>query len=123
MQNRRKFLLTLTAGVVAMSFVVVASVFADELLGVITKVDVEGKKITVEEKGTDKEVVITITDETEQTKKGGGTQKVDLEKLEKGVKKQQDNGKKGINVKVTHEKNVASKIEFQKKGGGKKKDN
>jgi len=123
MQNRRKFLLTLTAGVVAMSFVVVASVLADELLGVITKVDVEGKKITVEEKGTDKEVVITITDETEQTKKGGGTQKVDLEKLEKGVKKQQDAGKKGISVKVTHEKNVASKIEFQKKGGGKKKDN
>jgi len=122
MQNRRKFLLTLTAGIVAMSFVVVASVLADEILGVLTKVDVDAKKITVEEKGTDKEIVLKITDETEQVTKKGAM-KVDLEKLEKGVKKAQDAGKKGITVKVTHEKNVASKIEFQKKGGGKKKDN
>ncbi|MFI5455516.1 MAG: hypothetical protein ACHRXM_08700 [Isosphaerales bacterium] len=119
MQNRRKFLLTLTAGVVAMGFVV-ASVLADELLGVLTKVDVEGKKITVEEKGTDKEIVLKITDDTEQVTKKGAV-KVDLEKLEKGVKKAQDAGRKGVNVKVTHEKNVASKIEFQRKGGGKKK--
>jgi len=118
MQNRRKFLLTLTAGVVAMGFVV-ASVLADELLGVLSKVDVDGKKITIVEKGTDKEIEVKITDDTEVVTKKGAV-KVDLEKLEKQVKKAEDAGKK-VNVKVTHEKNVASKIEFQKKGVGKKK--
>ena len=73
MQNRRKFLLTLTAGVVAMGFVV-ASVLADELLGVLVKVDVEGKKITVEEKGTDKEIELKITDDTEVGHEKGGHQ-------------------------------------------------
>ena len=48
------------------------------------KVDVDGKKITVVEKDTDKEIEIKITDETEQvSKKGNG--KVDLEKLETQV--------------------------------------
>jgi len=119
MQNRRKFLLTLTAGVAAMGFVV-ASVIADELLGTMIKVDVEGKKITVEEKDTDKEIEITVNDDTEVVTKKGAV-KVDLEKLEKNVKKAQDAGRKGVSVKVTHEKKVASKIEFQKKGAGKKK--
>ena len=40
--------------------------------------------------------------------------KVDLEKLETKFKKYEDQGKK-ISVKVTHEKDVASKIEFQRK--------
>jgi LytS/YehU family sensor histidine kinase len=120
MQTRRKFVLTLTAAVVAMGFVV-ASVIADELLGTITKVDVDGKKITVVDKDTDKEVEVTITDETEYVTKKGNM-KVDLDKLEKRVKKAQDAGKKGVDVKVTHENKVASKLEFQKKkGGGKKK--
>ncbi len=118
MQNRRKFLLMLTTGVVAMGFVV-ASVIADELLGVITKVDVEGKKITVEEKDSNKEVEIKITDETEQVSQKG-TSKVDLEKLEGYLKKVQEKGKKGITVKVIHDKGVASKIET-KRGSGKKK--
>jgi len=119
MQNRRKFLLMLTAGVVAMGFVV-ASVVADELLGVITKVDVEGKKITVTEKDTDKEIEVKITDETEQVSKKGNT-KVDLEKLDGFLKKVQDAGKKGLTAKITHEKGVASKIEIQRKKGGAKK--
>ena len=120
MQSHRKLLLILTACCAAMSFVV-ASVLADELLGVLTKVDVAGKKITVVDKDTEKEVEIKVTDETEYPKKGNT--KYDLEKLESTVKKQTDAGKK-VNVKVTHGKNVASKIEFQKKkGAGKKKDN
>jgi uncharacterized OsmC-like protein len=123
MPNRRKFLFTLTAAVVAMGLVV-ASVIADELLGTMIKVDVDGKKITVTEKDTDKDFDLKITDDTEVVTKKGAM-KVDLEKLEKNLKKAQDEGKKGISVKVTHEKNVASKIEFQKKkgGGGKKQDN
>ena len=122
MHNRRKFLLTLTAGAIAMSFVV-ATVIADELLGTIIKVDVEKKKITVAEKDTDKEVEITITDDTEVVTKKGAV-KVDLAKLDENLKKAQDAGKKGIGVTVTHEKNVASKLQMKKKGAGaKKKDN
>src|SRR3954469_4023302 len=114
MKNRREFLLTLTAGLVALA-VVITPVIADELLGVITKVDVEGKKLTVVEKGTDKEVVVTTTADTESVSGKGETNKIDLEKLAKVVAKIQDAGKKGMNVKVTHEKGVASKIEPTKK--------
>ena len=108
MKNRREFLLMLTAGVVALA-VVAAPVIADELLGVLTKVDVEGKKVTVVEKDTDKEIEVTITDDTEYVtpKKSG---KVDLERLAKGIEKAKERGKQGIRVKVTHEKGVASKI-------------
>jgi len=112
MQNRRGFLLTAVMGVVAMALVV-GTVIADELLGALSKVDAEGKTITVVEKDTDKEVVVKITDDTVQVTKKGEV-KVDLEKLSKGLKKAEDAGKK-VNLKVTHEKGVASKIEFQKK--------
>jgi hypothetical protein len=112
MQNRRKFVLTLAAAVAGMGLVV-ASVIADELLGVLSKVDVEGKKITVVEKDTDKEIEIKITDDTETVTKKGAV-KVDLEKLAKNVAKASDAGKK-VSVKVTHEKGVASKIEIQRK--------
>jgi hypothetical protein len=119
MQNRRKFLLMLTAGVVAMGFVV-ASVVADELLGVITKVDVEGKKITViDEKDNDKETEIKITDDTKQMRKGEEVA-VDLEKLSKRVDFAKEKGKKGASAKIIHEKGVATRIEL-KGGFGKKK--
>ena len=114
MKNRRGFLLTCVTGFVAMALVV-GTVIADELLGVLTKVDVEGKKLTVVEKDTDKEVVIKTTEETEWVSKKGD-RKLDtenLEKLDSFVKKVQDAGKKGVNIKVTHEKNVASKIEVK----------
>jgi hypothetical protein len=118
MQNRRRFVLTLTVGIVAMGFVA-AAVLADELIGVITKIDVEGKTLTVVEKETDKEVKIKITDDTEYVTKKG-SMKVDLEKLEKFLTKVQDAGKKGLTATITHEKGVASKIQL-KKGLGKKK--
>jgi len=108
MKNRRGFLLALTTGLVALGLIA-GSALADELFGVITKVDVEGKKITVMEKDTDKEVEVKITDETEYVGKKGAM-KFDLEKIAKGVEKQKDAGKKGIAVKVVHEKAVASKI-------------
>jgi hypothetical protein len=115
MLNRRKFLLTLVAGVVALG-VVGTVALADELMGVITKVDVGAKKITVTSKdGT--ETIVTITDKTEQVSKKG-TNPVDLEKLEKAVKKSLDAGKKGVFAKIEHEKGVASKISL---GFGKKK--
>ena len=114
MKSRRTFLLMLTSGLVAMA-VIVAPVIADELFGVITKVDVPGKKVTVVTKGGD-EVQITTTDDTEWISPKAA-RKIDLEKLETKHKKYQDEEKK-INVKVTHEKNVASKIEFPKKKAG-----
>jgi hypothetical protein len=118
MKNRRGFLLTCVTGFVAMALVV-GTVIADELLGVLTKVDVEGKKLTVVEKDTDKEVVIKTNEDTEWVTKKGNM-KLDseaLEKLDGFVKKVQDAGKKGVTVKVTHEKHVASKLEvkFQKR--------
>jgi hypothetical protein len=114
MQSRRRFLIKVGAGFAAAAMVVVGTVLADELLGVISKVDVEGKKITVIEKDTDKEIEVKITDETEAKTKDGYV-KVDLEKLEKKVQKAVDAGKKGVAAKIIHEKNVASKIEFQRK--------
>jgi hypothetical protein len=118
MQNRRNFLLTLTAGLAATGFVV-ATVLADELIGVITKVDIDGKKLTVIPKDSEKEVQITVNDDTETVTKDG-TVKLDLEKLSKRVDGAKEKGKKGVTATITHEKNVASKIQF-KKGFGKKK--
>ena len=110
MLNRRKYLLSLVAGVVAL--VVVGGVaLADELMGVITKVDVDAKKITVTAKGGD-ETVVTITDKTEVVTKKGAMP-VDLEKLDKMVKKVQDAGKKGVAAKIEHEGGKASKISYQ----------
>jgi biopolymer transport protein ExbD len=117
MQSRRKLLLRLTVCCATMSLFV-ATVFAEELIGALTKVDVEGKKITVVDKD-EKETEIKVNDETEYpTKKDT---KYDLGKLEKLVKERTDAGKK-TNVKVTYDKdkNVASKIQFQK-GAPKKK--
>ena len=108
MKNRRKFLFSLAAGIVALG-VVAGSALADELFGVLTKVDIAGKKVTVVEKDTDKEVVVTITDATEYVTKKGAS-KIDLEKVEKSIEKAKEKGAKGIPVKVEHEKAVASKI-------------
>jgi hypothetical protein len=101
-------LLASISGFVALGMIV-GPVIADELFGVITKVDVVGKKLTVMQKGEEKETIITVTDDTELVTPKGES-KVDLEKLEKGVKKAQEAGKKGMFAKITHEKGVASKI-------------
>ncbi len=114
MKNRRGFMLTMTTGLVGLAFVV-GSVIADELLGVITKVDVDGKMLTVVEKDTDKEVKVKVTDKTEVVGKGGTTKKLNLEKLERFLEKVQDSGQKGIPAKITHEDGVASKIQYTMK--------
>ena len=108
MKSRRGFLLPLTAGFVALA-VMITPVIAAELLGVITNVDVAGKKVTVVA-NDGKEVEITTTGDTEYTSKKG-TRKLDLEELTKSLAKAKEAGKKGIAVKVTHENKVASKIE------------
>ncbi|AGA24603.1 hypothetical protein [Singulisphaera acidiphila] len=109
MNNRRTFLLALLSGVVALGLVA-GSALADELLGVISKVDVEGKKVTVIENGSDKEVEVTVKSDTEFVNAKGAAAPIDLEKVSKNVAKVQEKGRKGINVVVTHDKSVASKI-------------
>jgi hypothetical protein len=109
-------MLAMTMGLVALGLVV-GSVIADELLGVITKVDVDGKVLTVVPKDSDKEIKVKVTDKTERVSKKG-TGKLDLEKLEKLVEKIQDGGAKGLQAKITHENRVASKIEYQFKKKG-----
>jgi hypothetical protein len=113
MTDRRSFLRMLAVAGVAMA-VVVAPAIAEEFFGVITKVDIEGKKLTVVEKDTDKEVTITTNDATETQTKDGYV-KVDLEKLSKNVDRAKEKGKKGVMAKITHEKGVASKISVVRK--------
>jgi hypothetical protein len=116
MTTRRALLLTMTSGFVALA-VLAAPVIADELLGVLTKVDVEGKALTVVEKDTDKEIKVTVNDQTEVTTKQGPA-KVDresLEKISKRLERAKEKGAKGLPVNVTHEKGVASKIKFARK--------
>ncbi len=117
MKNRRELIVAFGAALVGMA-VVVGPALAAELMGTIKSVDVAAKKITIVEKGTDKEVEVTVTDDTDfiTPKKSS---KIDLEKLAKGVEKARDAGKKGAMYKVTHEDKVASKIEAV----AKKKDN
>ena len=111
MQTRRKFLFTLGAPSWEWAWLSPRSI-ADELFGVITKVDADAKKLTVVEKDTDKEIEVKVTDDTEYVSKKG-TGKVDFEKLEKNIEKVKEKGGKGVSVKITHEKGVASKIEQQ----------
>jgi len=115
-KDRRSRLRTLAACFVALA-VVVAPAIAEEIFGVITKVDVQAKKVTVVSKDSDKDLVLTTNADTEILF-GKNAEKGDLEKLDKAVQKQLDAGKKGAFAKVTHEKGVASKITV---GFGKKK--
>ena len=89
--------------------VIVAPVIADELFGVITNVDVESKKLTVQSKGGD-ETVVTTKATRRSSSARREPRKLDLEKLATNVKKDQDAGKKGGFAKITHEKGVASRI-------------
>ena len=106
MKSRREVLLTLTAGLVAAT-VIIMPVLAEEPFGVITHVDLESKKVTLLTKGGET-LELEITDSTEiVTGKG---EKVDLEAVAKAVAKAIEDGKKGVFARVTHEKKVASRI-------------
>lgn len=119
--KNRQLVRILACSFVALGVLVVPAL-ADELMGRITAVNAESKTITVKEKGTDKDVIVTITDETVVAKGKGKTQKVNWEKMEKNVEK----AKNGVPVEITHEKGVASKITYKntpkKKGDSPKKD-
>jgi hypothetical protein len=105
MKNRRGFLLMVTAGLVAAA-VVITPVIAEEFFGLVTNVDLEGKKITVLTKGGE-EVEVKTTDSTEVASAKG---QASLEKFAGYLKKIQADGKKGAPATITHENKVASKI-------------
>ena len=100
--------------IVALS-VLVVPVLADELIGRITAVNIDAKKLTVKEKGTDKDIEVIVNDETVVEKGKSKAGKVNLEKMQKAVEKAKD----GIPVEITHDKGTASKIVY--KNAGKKK--
>jgi formylglycine-generating enzyme required for sulfatase activity len=105
MTNRREFLLMLTAGLVAAA-VVITPVIAEEFFGTVTKVDMEGKTLTVLKKGGE-EIEIKTTDSTEISATKG---EMDLEKLARFVKKQEESGKHGASATITAENHVASRV-------------
>ena len=79
MKNRRTFLLTLTAGLVAAA-VIITPVIAEEIFGFITNVDVAGKTITIVPFKGEDGVEVKTTDSTAQrflaaisTSTGGST--------------------------------------------------
>lgn len=108
MKTRRSFLMSMVAAAVAL-VVTVGPALADELFGVLTKVDTAAKKVMVLPKGADKEIEVTVTDDTEWVTPKGAS-KIDLTKVEKNLTKAKEKGQPGIRVTVTHEKAVASKI-------------
>ncbi len=110
MKSRPKSLMTLACAAMALGVMIVPTLAA-ELMGRITKVNLDARSVTVIEKDTDKLIDVKITDDTVFLTKKGEI-KVDLEKLEKGL----DEAKQGIPVVVTHEKGVASKIKYAGKG-------
>ena len=108
MRNRR--IVRILACAAAVLGILVVPVLADELIGKITAVNVDAKKLTVKEKGTDKDVDVTVTDETVVEKGKGKPGKVDLAKMKKRV---DDSKTGGIAVEITHDKGVASKIVYK----------
>ncbi len=113
--KRRPFRRFFVASLVGLG-VLTVPVLAGELLGVLTKVDADAKKVTVVDKDG-KETEITVNDDTEYVSPKGAN-KIDLEKVAKSLERIQEKGRKGISVKVTHESGVATKIEVEAKKKG-----
>ena len=110
-QTRRSLLTSVLAAAVTLS-ITVGTALAAELMGTIKSVDIEAKKILITEKDTDKDVEVTVNDDTEWETPKKKVKTFDLAKL-----------KKGTMVTVTHEDAVASKVVLKKGAGKKKKDN
>ena len=106
MKTRRSWLPSLTAGLVALAVLVVPAIAA-ELMGTVKSVDADGMKMMVIEKGTEKEVEVTIKSSTKIENPKG--KMMELAKI-----------KKDQRVEVTHEGGVASKVVVK---GAPKKDN
>lgn len=104
MPQTRRSMMTAVVAAFASLALTVGVAFAAELLGTVKSVDADAKKVVVTEKDTDKDVDVTIKDDTEWVNpKGKTVNNYDLAKL-----------KKGTEVKVTHEGGKASKVNIEK---------
>ena len=110
-QTRRSLLTSLLAAAVTLS-ITVGTALAAELMGTVKSVDIEAKKILITEKDTDKDIEVTVTEDTEWETPKKKMKGYDLAKL-----------KKGSMLEVTHEDAKASKVVIKKGAGKKKKDN
>jgi hypothetical protein len=98
MKIRGNKLLASTAGLMAL-IVLAGAALAAELKGTVKEVDTEAKKVIVTEAGTDKEVEVTVNDETEILDEEG--EAIELSEVMTGA-----------TVEVTHEGGTASKIQL-----------
>lgn len=97
----------------ALAFVM-GSVLADEIFGVITKVDPAAKKITVYQKKADKEFDLEVGDDALLvTQKDADGSKIDLSKLENQLTKAKEKNanSKGIFAKIEYEGTKLKKID------------
>ncbi len=105
MPQTRRSMMTAVFAAFASLALTLGTALAAELLGTVKSVDVDAKKIVVTEKDTDKDIDVTIKDDTEWVSpKGKMIKDFDLAKL-----------KKGTSLKITHEKGTASKVVIEKK--------
>jgi len=109
MPQTRRSMMTAVIAAFASLALTLGTALAAELLGTIKSVDADAKKIVVTEKGTDKDVDVTVKDDTEYVNPKGKTVKDGIAKL-----------KKGMEVKVEHEKGTASKVTIEKYAAKKK---
>lgn len=115
MKNHRAYHMLLTTSVVALA-VTATPVIAAELLGMITKVNVDEQTLTVVEKETANEVVFKTNAETSYVTKKGESIKLDLQKLARALEKSKESGKKGISVKVGHKDGTVQVLYIDPKG-------
>jgi hypothetical protein len=110
MPQTRRSMMTAVFAAFASLALTLGTALAAELLGTVKSVDADAKKIVVTEKDTDKDVDVTIKDDTEwENAKGKKLENYDLAKV-----------KKGFRLKITHEGGTASKVVIEK-GAAKKK--
>jgi hypothetical protein len=117
MKSRRTSLMGLTCAAVALGLVVLPAL-ADELVGRITAVNVDAKKISVSQKGSDVAIQLKVTDQTRLVTPKGD-RPVDLAKLRDRV----EASKKGVPARVTYGGDSASEIQLGFRKDGDRKDN
>ncbi|WP_435015853.1 hypothetical protein TA3x_003407 [Tundrisphaera sp. TA3] len=107
MPQTRRSMMTAVFAAFASLALTLGTAFAAELLGTVKSVDADNKKFVVTQEDPEKDVDVTVKDDTEWVNpKGKTAKKFDISKLKKGTK-----------VKVTHEDGVASKVNIEKYAG------
>ena len=116
-------------GVLAVALVLcLGAVLADEITGLITKVDTKAKEIHIQDKDG-KEVVITYNADTKFTKAGRGKKgeepppptAITVDDVKTGLEKAMERGGKGVGAKVTTKGTSKVATEIQLRGGGRGK--